>query len=89
MELALGFTLDSALGQKSAPRQRWAQVMHVMRHVEERVRWIVLRGQNIIETLRSTAQLHKPADMLFSTTPPSISRCPHHYNKAIRRMGSS
>ena len=66
MRLASGCTLDSELGRKSALRQRWAQVTHVMRHVEERVRWSVLQELTFIENLLSTDQPHKPTNMFFT-----------------------
>ena len=65
MELASGFTLGSELGRKSALRQRWAQVTHVMRHVEETVRFSVLQELSFIETLLSTAQPHKTYEHVF------------------------
>ena len=65
MKLALGFTLDSESGQNSALRQRWAQVLDVMTHVEGRVRSYVLQERTLTATLRSTAQTLQPCAHVF------------------------
>ena len=53
------------MGRKSALRQRWAQVTHVMRHVEERVKWSVLQELTFTETLLSTDQPSQTYEHVF------------------------